>query len=365
MGKTTYPYQPDTVTPPGYTLKEILEVKGMTQAELAERMNRPTKTISEIANAKTQITSETAIQLENVLGVPAEFWLNRESRFQEYRAKQKELKKLEEQIPLLEYLPMRDLRKREFVSRTRDKVTQVKETLGFYGVNNLAQVNNIYFETRQYQFRKSDSYRVKKEHLAAWIIEGKMQAAKVNTQPYDESTFKEALKEIRHLSLESPSIFESKMKELCSKAGVAFVLVPQYQKCRTSGLARWLRPDKALIQLSIRYKTDDHFWFSFFHEAAHILKHSKKETFLDDYKSSGKVSDIEQEANDFAAEFLIPSEECEQLANMYHLSKDDVRAFANALGISPGIVVGRLQHDRVIPYNWMNDLKNTFEWSHN
>lgn len=363
MGQTTYPYQPDTVTPPGYTLKEILDTKGMTQAELAERMNRPTKTISEIANAKTQITSDTAVQLENVLGVPAEFWLNRESRFQEFRAKQKELQRLEKQIPLLDHIPMRDLRKRAFISKTRDKVTQVKETLVFFGVNNLAQINDIYFGNRQYQFRKSGSYDVKKEHLAAWIIEGKIEADKVNTQPYDESTFKEVLKEIRHLSLESPSVFQPKMRELCSKAGVAFVLIPQYQKCRTSGLARWLRPDKALIQLSIRYKTDDHFWFSFFHEAAHILKHSKKETFLDDYKSSGEVNSIEREANEYAAEFLIPSGECEQLANMYPLSKEDVRAFANSLGISPGIVVGRLQHDEVIPYSWMNDLKATFKWT--
>jgi addiction module HigA family antidote len=363
MGQANYPYQPDTVTPPGYTLKEILEVKGMTQAELAERMNRPTKTISEIANAKTQITSETAIQLENVLGVPAEFWLNRESRFQEFRAKHKELEELEKQVPKLEDLPMRDLRKREFVSKTRDKVTQVKETIKFYGVNNLSQVVDIYFGGRRYQFRKSDSYTLKKEHLAAWIIEGKVRADKINTRPYNESLFKETLKDIRHLSLESPSVFEPKIRNLCSEAGVAFVMVPQYQKCRTSGLARWLRPDKALIQLSLRYKTDDHFWFSFFHEAAHILKHSKKDTFLDDYKSSTKVSDIEQEANEYAAEFLISSKNFEQLKNTPNLSKDDVRAFANAIGIAPGIVVGRLQHDGVIPYNWMNGLKATFEWT--
>lgn len=363
MGQQTYPYQPDTVTPPGYTLKEILDVKGMTQTELAERMDRPTKTISEIANAKTQITSETAVQLENVLGVPAEFWLNRESRFQEYLAKQKERSMLESQIPILDKLPMRDLRKREFVSKTRDKVTQVKEAIRFYGVNNLTQVIDIYFGNRQYQFRKSDSYKLQKEHLAAWIREGEIRANEIKTNPYDENEFKKALAEIRHLSIERPSVFEPKMGELCRKAGVAFVLVPQYQKCRTSGLARWARPDKALIQLSIRYKTDDHFWFSFFHEAAHILKHSKKDTFLDDYKSSKDISEIEQEANDFAAEFLIPSEEFEQVKYIYNLSKDDVRAFANSLAISPGVVVGRLQHEGVIPYTWMNDLKTKFEWA--
>jgi len=364
MGNQTYPYKPDTVTSPGTTLKEILDAKGMTQKELAERMGgRPTKTVSEIIHGKTQISPDTAVQLENVLGVPAEFWINREGRYQEYLAKKEEQEALQEQVPLLDSLPMRDLRKRDFVSKTRDKVTQVKETLKFFGLNHLSQINKIYFQNCQYQFRKSDSYSVEKGHLAAWIREGQRRADKIETSSYNQSEFKNALQEIRHLSVEDPSVFEPKMSELCENAGVAFVLVPQYDKCRTSGLARWLRPDKALIQLSIRYKTDDHFWFSFFHEAAHILKHSKKETFLDDYKSGKDISDIEQEANNFAAESLIPSEDFEQIKYIYNLSKDDVRDFADSLSISPGIVVGRLQYEGVIPYNWMNDLKTKFEWA--
>ncbi len=366
MGKQTYPYKPDTVTSPGATLKEILDAKGMTQTELAERMgDRPTKTVSEIIHGKTQISPDTAVQLENVLGVPAEFWINREGRYQEYLAKKEEQEALQEQVPLLDSLPIRDLKKRNFVSKTRNKVAQVKETLKFFGVNHLTQIDKIYFQNCQYQFRKSDSYSLEKGHLAAWIREGQIRADKIETNPYDKSEFKKALEEIRHLSIEGPSVFEPKMDELCKKAGVAFVLVPQYDKCRTSGLARWLRPDKALIQLSIRYKKDDHFWFSFFHEAAHILKHSKKETFLDDYKSNGNVNDIEQEANDFSAEFLIPSSEYEKLLTIDRISKEDVRAFANSLGISPGIVVGRLQHDGEIPFHWMNGLKTTFEWTFN
>lgn len=364
MGNKTYPYKPDTVTSPGSTLKEILDAKGMTQTELAERMGgRPIKTISEIIHGKTQISPDTAVQLENVLGVPAEFWIKREGRYQEYLAKKEEQETLHEQVTLLDTLPLRDLRKRNYVSKTRDKVTQVKEALKFFGVNHLSQINKIYFQNCQYQFRKSDSYTLEKNHLAAWIREGQIRADSIETDSYNESEFKNALKQIRHLSVENPSVFEPQMAELCKNAGVAFVLVPQYEKCRTSGLARWLRPDKALIQLSIRYKTDDHFWFSFFHEAAHILKHSKKETFLDDYKSDKDISNIEQQANDFAAEFLIPSEEFEQIKYIYNLSKDDVRAFANSLAISPGIVVGRLQHEGVIPYNWMNDLKTKFGWA--
>lgn len=363
MSKQTYPYQPDTVTSPGYTLKETIEAKGMNQKELAKRMNRPIKTISEIIHDKTQISPDTAVQLENVLGVPAEFWIKREGRYQEYLTKQKELEKLEEQVSLLDEFPMRDLRKREYVTGTRDKVSQVKQTLKFYGVNNLNHTEDIYFGGIQYQFRKANTYKLNKKHLAAWIREGDLQAEKIDTQPYDRNQFKEALQEIRHLTSKMPSEFEPKTIKLCRDAGVAFVLIPQYQECRTSGMARWVHSKKALIQLSLRYKTDDHFWFSFFHEAAHILKHSKKETFLDEDRNNDDINEIEREANDFATTFMIPSDKYEKLVQKYNLSKREVINFANSMGISPGIVVGRLQHDGKIPYSWMNKLKTKFEWT--
>lgn len=362
MAQKSYPYKPDKVTSPGYTLKEILETKGLTQTELAERMNRPLKTISEIINGKTQITSETALQLENVLGVPAQFWLNRESRYREYLAKVAEKDMLEQQTSILPGLPLTDLRKREIITKTRDKLSQVKQCLQFFGVNNLNQIESIYAQKYRFQLRKSKSHKADTYHLAAWIREGQLRAEEIITREYDKTKFRKALQQIKEMTREEPNDFVSKIRELCSRAGVAFVLVPQYEKSRVSGLARWLKPEKALIQLSIRYKTDDHFWFSFFHEAAHILLHSKKETFLDNYSTGGEIDEIEKEANEFSANFLIPESDYDELISIENISKEDVLQFAEAMGIAPGIVVGRLQHDGVIPYNWMNDLKRKFKW---
>jgi len=364
MATTTHQYQPEFVTPPGYTLKETLETTGMSQKELADRMGRPIKTISEIINGKTQITSETAIQLENVLGIPATFWLSREGRYREYLAKEEEKKRLETQKDLLSELPLKDLRKRGYLSKTRDKITQVKEAITYYGINDLSQIDKVYFES-SFQFRKSKKYDLNIKHLAAWIREGELDAEKIHTEPYSKEKFLKALENIRYLTREEPEIFHPKMIELCRHAGVAFVMVQQYEKCRTSGLARWLRPNKALIQLSLRYKTDDHFWFSFFHEAAHILFHSKKQTFLDDYKTKSGADEIEEEANQFAANFLIPEDLYQQIIGDLPLGRDKIINFAEQLKISPGILVGRLQHDKVIEYGWMNDLKRKFIWKHN
>jgi HTH-type transcriptional regulator/antitoxin HigA len=80
MGKKNR-YNPDAVSPPGATLKDALELHGMSQAEFCRVIGRPTKTINEIIKGKAAITAGTAIQFENALGIPAEFWVQREATY--------------------------------------------------------------------------------------------------------------------------------------------------------------------------------------------------------------------------------------------------------------------------------------------
>ena len=125
-------------------------------------------------------------------------------------------------------------------------------------------------------------------------------------------------------------------------------------------MARWLSPTRPLIQRSLYGKTNDKFWFTFFHEAAHILLHAdskdgKKSILLDDPNASHSTDPREQEANQWAGNVLIHQDYTAQLGVLR--TKDAVRAFAQQIGIHPGIVVGRLQHDHLIDPSWMNDLK--------
>ena len=114
---------------------------------------------------------------------------------------------------------------------------------------------------------------------------------------------------------------------------------------RASGATRWLSPSKALVQLSLRHKRNDHLWFALFHELAHVLFHGKKEVFVEDKLGrDGGRADQEKEANDFAAKTLIPPAANEQLQDISSYAQ--VRAVARELGVHPGIVAGRIQHDR-------------------
>jgi Predicted Zn peptidase len=112
--------------------------------------------------------------------------------------------------------------------------------------------------------------------------------------------------------------------------------------------------------LSIRYGTDDHLWFTFFHEAGHILLHGKRDVFIEDDRPADQK---EHEANTFACDFLIPAERLRQFIQAENWrSQDAIMLFAESLGLAPGIVVGRLQHEKLIPYSHYNALKRRFVW---
>jgi hypothetical protein len=157
--------------------------------------------------------------------------------------------------------------------------------------------------------------------------------------------------------MKPPDVFQPSLIRLCADAGVAVVFVPELPGTHVSGATRWLTAKKALIQLSLRYRSDDHLWFTFFHEAGHILLHGKRQVFLED---SGTTNSQEEDANAFAANALIPSPAFREFQECENTSKAAIREFAEKLGISPGVVVGRLQHEGSLPYSHCNDLKRRF-----
>lgn len=354
-------YVPNIVSPPGETLLEILEDRGMSQAELAERTGRPKKTINEIIKGKAALTPETAIQLERVLGTPASFWNNREQNYRDWLARQEERKALAEYIPWMKKFPLRAMIKMGWIADHSDPISQLEELLNYLGVASPIQWQTMLQGT---QWRQSPTFVVDPAAVSAWLRQGEIQSDQIQCEPYDEGHFRQVLHQIRGLTIQPPEGFVTQMTKLCAQAGVAVIFVPELPGTRTCGATRWLTPVKAMIMLSLRYKTDDHLWFTFFHEAAHILLHGKREVFLeDDDEVSEDVRAKEKEADRLASDFLIPPEELRRLhPSGVHFSHEDIITFAHHLGIAPGIVVGRLQHDGIVPRQNLNGLKQHFRW---
>lgn len=351
-------YEPDFVSPPGETLQDILDDIGMSQAELARRMGRPNKTINEIIKAETAILPRTALQLEKVLNIPASFWNNREKKYREYLAKKEEKKLLMQDVEWTRNFPINEMVKFGWIKRFIDKVTQFDEILKFFGVANIKQWGEIWnFE--HIHFRKSSLNTEKFYLLSAWLRQGELLAREIGCSAYNQSLFLKNLYEIRHLTNEQPEKFITEIQNLCAQSGVAFVLVPELSRSGVWGATRWLSSTRALIQLSLRYKTNDHLWFTFFHEAGHIVKHGKKTPFIE---SDNYTDELEKEADEFAKDILIPEERYQKFINHGRLSGLRIRRFANEIGIHPGIVVGRLQHDKLVPFRNFNKLKIKYTW---
>lgn len=343
-------------------MAELLAEARMTQAELAERMGRPKKTVNEIVKGKAMLTPDTALQLERVLGTPASFWNNREKAYREYLARAAEHTSLAKHLEWLRTFPVSAMTKRGCMGASSDKVEQLRALLDFFGVASPVRLASLVRGPASVAYRKSRAFAANPPAVAAWLRMGEIEARSVRCGDFSRDRFIGALRKVRAATAGDAATARTVLQAECAAAGVAVVVVRELPKTRVSGATRWLSPEKALVQLSLRHGFDDHLWFTFFHEAGHVLLHGKRATFIDDGRSES--DGLEAEADEFAQDFLIPSQAYSALCVAGDFSRSAVSSFAQEQGIAPGIVVGRLQHDRLVGFALLNDLKRSLakEW---
>ena len=352
-----YKYTPDYPVAPGATLKEALDERGLSQTDLAVRLGMSEKTISQIINGVAPITYETAEKLELVLGIPAHYWNRRELAFREAIARIEATERLQSEIAWLDELPIKFLREWKHLT-AEDKPGLVRQALQFFGVSSVEAWRSAFIKPSA-QFRGKAVQEKRPGYVAAWLRIGDLQAAGIESAPFSPDEFRRALADIRGMTTWSAQKWFKELPVRCAAGGVAVVFTREIPSAAVSGATRWLTKDKALIQLSLKFKTDDQIWFTFFHEAGHILLHGRKQVFVE-YGHSN-ATDEEREANEFACETLIPQAFSARLPSLQ--AKSQIVEFAASIGISPSLVLGRLQHDKLIHPVLFNDLKTKLKWS--
>lgn len=368
MTKPINDFSPDWVSHPGETIADLMEEKGWTQVELAERLGCSEKHLNQLIHGKVTLTTETATLLARVLGASVDFWLAREANYQRHKARLKAEKQFTHWVPWLDKLPVKQLMKINAIPTLRNdaknKPKIVEHCLKFFSVASPDGWSQRY-ERLEFQFRRNTSQTTDIGAISSWLRLGEIEAESNELKKYDQTKFKTALSEIREMTTLTPAEFYPEIRRLLLDAGVFIALVPAIPKARVSGVARWLSPTKPLIQLSLYGKSNDKFWFTFFHEAAHILLHAKgaqaKESiFLDTFDNSVLNDAQEQEANSWAANILIPMRYQKELSLLK--TEEEIIHFAQRLNIHPGIVIGRLQHEQLKPFSYGNHLKSSFEY---
>ncbi|MDD2507220.1 MAG: HigA family addiction module antitoxin [Candidatus Cloacimonetes bacterium] len=333
-----YEFTPDYAVIPGETLQDTIESLDMTQAEFASRMGMTEQSLVRIIKGEQKITHETAQKLELVTGVSNEFWVKLEAQYQQQIKLIEERKRKVEYSAWLKQFPLKVLAERGYIHITKDPIAQAREVFAFFRTSSKETFEKDVSRLMA-SARDSVAYSTSPLMAATYVEMGIKDAETQKVLPYNTKAFREALKEAKAMIIDPPQDFGSKLQELFAKAGVALVFVPLFKGAHFNGVSKWLSSTKALIILSARGKAEDIFWFSLFHEAAHILHHSKKRLYISCNKST---NNDEEEAEQFAADYLIPASFNERI--LQSKSDQDLCALAKELGLSPGIVAGRYHH---------------------
>lgn len=347
------------LSPPGDTLQEHLDFIGMSQAELAERMGRPKEKINDIIKAREPITVATAFKLEKVLGIPANFWLNREKTYRQELYELEEQEKFYKMADWLNHFPVKELTKLGWMPETNEKHVLVDSLLKFFGIASPEEWEKIYIKNEiSVAFRISLAYTKSPYAISAWLRIGEHQTKELKLDTFDKKKFKNSLSTIKEIAYSAPDDYSRKLQKIAAQCGVAVVFTPTLPKAPISGSSRWIY-NKPLIQLSDRFKTNDHFWFTFFHEAAHIILHGKKDIFLEFADSAANSK--EEEANAFAEKMLLSDEELNEILQYQTIAESDIESFAEKFLTPPACIVGRLQHLKKVPFSFGNGFKQKIE----
>ncbi len=357
--KSKTSFNPNYAVHPGEILSDILESKGISQIELCKRMGRPEKTISEIISGKSAITAETALQLEQALGIPAEFWNRLESTYQEINTKLKNKEKLKDEVKCLRNYPYKELINRGWINKRDSDVDQAEELLRYFGVTSLQNLQSV----MPVAFRVTKAKTVQAENIAAWLRKGELDAENIQTSDFNDTKLKDGLVQIKSFSKLPPKDFYPLLVKLLNECGIVLVITQYMNNTQICGASRWITPKKALIQLSLKGKYADSMWFTLFHEIAHLLFHSKKEYYIDlDPKEILNPSEIEKEANNWASEQIIAPKYMNLFQSFGNLNRDSILRYADLMNIHPGILVGRLQNMQILSYSEFTELKEQYDY---
>ena len=309
------------------------------------------KHISKLINGDVLLTPETAVKLEMVLGVPAKFWNNLEAYYRELIIKVEAENSMDADAEIARNFPYAEMANLGWVPETRNIKEKVIYLRKFFEVVDLSLLENS--QITRIACRRLAVTDKSDLALMAWAQEAKIEARNVQTEPINIKGLMAVIPEIRQMTVLKPTLFCPRLKNCLADCGIALVFLPHIKGSFLQG-ASFMDGSKIVVGITARGKDADKFWFSLFHELAHIvLGHIEK--------IDGTNEADETDADKWAGNMLIELDDFRQFINNNDYSVRSIKRFAKMQGIAPGIVVGRLQNDCVIKYSMLNELKEKYE----
>ncbi|MCC5915754.1 MAG: HigA family addiction module antidote protein [Cryomorphaceae bacterium] len=349
----------DLLTCPGDTIQEHIDHIGMSQAELAERLGRSKEKLNTLINGKAPITKETAAKLENVLGVSASFWLNLERNYQDELLELEKLEHLEFCHEWVSSFPLARIKTLGILPETRDKSELADALLKFFRVASPTQWSDIY-NGSSLAFKIELKHTHEPQAISVWLRLGEIQSAKLSLAPFDKKKLREGLPHLQDISYRQSKNWLEELQAFCASCGLALVYTPSIAKAPIYGATRWIKNNSIpLVQMADRHKDYHAFWFTFYHELAHILYHGKKDIFIEGLDTITPDAEKENEADDFAARMLLSEKERNEVFKYPNFSKVLILQLSKTLRKHPAILVGQVQ--RVFNHLYKNPQLNSLK----
>lgn len=352
---------PRWASPPGDTINDALNEQHVDRRVLAKALELSDEDLATLLRGATPLTINLAERLSLTIGGSVEFWMTRDGQYQADRSRV-------DADAWVRRMPMRDMSAFGWIdSDVDDWVERIDACLRFFNVGSVdawkAHQEALLERTR---FRSSQVFETDEFAVAAWLRQCELALSQISCRVWDREAFAALLPQLLPLTrIGDPQRFLPDLQERCADVGVAVGVIRAPRKCPVSGAARRLANGQPSIALSGRHRADDHLWFTFFHEAAHLILHGTDALYIDEIElhSDPAPSAEEAEADLYAARVLVPPEYEEQLARAKR-SPFELRRLAREIGVSLGIVIGQLQHRGVLGYNTrLNRLKTRYQWN--
>lgn len=351
-------FSPSWASPPGETVQQLAALKNLRSDDIAQALGVPPEDLPQFFNGHLSITPARAEGLAGVVGATVRFWLTREAQYRcDVQALQEDGKRW------VASLPIADMTRYGWLKRATSTNDKLRRALEFFEVTTVDEWRDAWLSDRAglTAYRTSPVFTAQSASVAAWLRQGELAAAELTASTWSRERFEHLLPSLKSLTrVREPAEFIPQLQEQCAACGVAVVIVRAPKGCPASGATR-VKDGKAILQLSVRYLRDDSFWFTFFHEAGHLVLHEDR-LFLE-WPDKRELDNCEEaEANKFAGQLLIPQSEEAALRALPHEYRSIMR-FAKKLSISPGIVVGQLQHRGLVRQDKLNFLKKRYSWA--
>jgi|SRR5581483_668938 len=347
---------PAEVFPPGEFLKEELDARGWSQAELADILGRSPRVISEIISAKRAITPETAKGLAAALeGTNPQTWMNLETAYQLSKAKFEEAE-VSRRARLYSKFPVKEMLRRRWVEPSASLEVLEQRFLDFFSIKSMNDTPVFSHMAKKTRYGGLSVLQI------AWLNRAKQIARTIQVSKYSEAALRRALEEIRHCLQDINSIRE--VPSILAKAGVRIVIVEHLPGAKMDGACFWLDDDSPVVALSLRFDRVDNFWHTLLHELDHVLHGEGKDQPMidviegDQVEKNQTMPKEDERANKAAANFCISSQELDKWISSKGriFSRRNILAFASQRHVHPGIVVGQLQRRKAIPYSYHRNL---------